>query len=125
MLVYPVIRSAYGKALMNTQKKPVAHQCTCATCCAHPKSTVAQEHRAINRVLVTLDEKSRRRFVGLLALQGGWGSLERLGEITGLSRPTIRRGRSEVQRVEGLSEQKRVRQAGAGRPRVEKNIRGC
>lgn len=110
---------------MKNKKKPVAHQCICATCREHPRSTVAREHRAINRVLITLNEKSRRRFVGLLALQWGWGSVERLWEITGLSRPTIRRGRTEVQRVERRSERDRVRQVGAGRPLVEKNIRSC
>jgi len=71
--------------------------------------------------LASLDEKSRRHFAGLLAWQGGWGGVERVSEITGLSRPTIRRGRDEVQRVEGEGERGRIRQAGAGRPAVEKN----
>jgi hypothetical protein len=31
---------------------------------------VAKEHQVINRVVAGLDEKKRRRFVGLLALQG-------------------------------------------------------
>jgi len=97
------------------------HVCTCAICRDHPYSGTAKEHRAINRVLVTLNEKSRRRFVGLLALQWGRGSIERLREITGLSRPTIRRGRAEVQKVERASAAKRVRWPGAGRLRVEKS----
>jgi hypothetical protein len=42
-----------------------------------------------------------------------------------LSRPTIRRGREEVQTVERHTERSRVRQAGAGRPPVEKNNRAC
>jgi hypothetical protein len=99
----------------------VEHRCTCAICRDHPHSITAKEHRAINRVLTTLNEKSRRRFVGLLALQWGRGSLERLSEITGLSRPTIRRGRAEVQKVERSCESGRVRRSGAGRLRVEKN----
>jgi hypothetical protein len=74
----------------------VEHVCVCAICRDHPYSVTVKEHRAINRVLVTLNEKSRRRFVGLLALQWGRGSIERLSEITGLSRPNIRRGRAEV-----------------------------
>jgi hypothetical protein len=61
----------------------------------------------------------------LLALQWGRGSLARLGEITGLSHPTIRRGRVEVQQVERSGERGRVRKAGAGRPRAEKNSLGC
>jgi len=105
--------------------KRYEHECTCPTCRDHPYAAAAKEHAAINRVLVTLNEKSRRRFVGLLALQGGRGNLERLSEITGLSRPTIRRGRAELQRVEGAAESSRVRRSGAGRKRVEKNSRAC
>ena len=75
--------------------------------------------------MTTLDEKSRRRFVGLLALQWGRGSIALLNQVTGLSRPTIRRGREEVSRVEKPSQPGRVRQAGAGRHAVEKNNRDC
>ena len=101
------------------------YRCSCSTCRDHPSSPIAKEHAAINRVLATLNEKSRRRFVGLLALQWGRGSVERLSEITGLSRPTIRRGRTEVQQLEVGAEPSRVRRLGAGRSRVEKNNRGC
>jgi hypothetical protein len=85
---------------------------------------VAEHHRAINRVLATLDEKNRRRFVGLLALQWGWGGVQRLIEITGLSRNTIVRGRTELQPPRRALTTARIRQAGAGRKRVEKNSRG-
>jgi hypothetical protein len=85
---------------------------------------MAEHHRAINRVLATLDERNRRRFVGLLALQWGWGGVQRLVEITGLSRNTIVRGRVELQRPQRAPKTVRVRQAGAGRKRVEKNNRG-
>ena len=103
--------------------KSSEHACTCSTCRDHPYTAAAKEHSAINRVLATLNEKSRRRFVGLLALQWGRGSIERLREITGLSRPTIRRGRAEVQKVEGPAEHRRVRRSGAGRLRIEKKSR--
>jgi hypothetical protein len=73
--------------------------------------------------VASLDEKSRRRFAGLLAWQWGWGGVEHVSEVTGLSRPTIRRGREEIQRVERASERSRIRQAGAGRPATEKNSR--
>jgi len=53
---------------------------------------MAKEHQAINRVVAGLDEKNRRRFVGVLALQWGRGGIARLIEITGLSRNTICRG---------------------------------
>ena len=110
---------------MKAKKKPFIHKCTCTTCRHHPKSVVAKEHRAINRVLGELDEKARRRVVGLLALQGGRGSLARLSQITGLSGPTIRRGRDEVQRAEQATECGRVRRSGAGRPLIEKKDPAC
>jgi hypothetical protein len=110
---------------MKAQKESFIHKCTCTTCRHHPKSAVAKEHRAINRVLGVLHEKGRRRFVGLLALQWERGGLAHLSQITGLSRPTIRRGRDEVQKVERAAERRRVRRTGAGRPRAEKNSRGC
>jgi len=109
---------------MATQSGQSSHVCTCDLCQQHPYSTVAEHHRAINRVLATLDERNRRRFVGLLALQWGRGGVQRLVEITGLSRNTIVRGRLELQRPQRAPKTTRVRQAGAGRKRVEKNSRG-
>jgi hypothetical protein len=97
------------------------HRCTCASCLSHPHSTVAKQHRAINRVLCGLDERNRRRFVGLLAVQWGRGGIQRLIEITGLSRNTIDRGRSEIQHPRRAVAVGRVRRAGGGRKRVEKN----
>ena len=105
---------------MKPSTKPNIHQCVCQTCKQHPHSSVAKEHHAINRVVAGLDEKNRRRFVGLLALQWGRGGIERLIEITGISRNTICRGRAEVQRADRATAG-RVRRAGAGRTPIEKN----
>jgi hypothetical protein len=106
---------------MSIIKKKQLHQCQCASCKKAHRSAEAKEHQAINQVISLLHEKGRRQFVGLLALQWGWGGIEQLSMITGLSRPTIRRGRDEVQRKERQTERKRVRQRGAGRKLVEKN----
>lgn len=97
--------------------------CTCATCQQHPYSAVGEQHRAINRVLVTLDERNRRRFVGLLALQWGRGGIQQLNAITGVSRNTIVRGREEIAHPKRAPRLGRVRRAGGGRRRVEKNTR--
>ena len=94
---------------MISKKQRSIHQCQCATCQQRPRSATAKKHRAINRVLVGLDEKHRRRFVGLLVLQWPRGGVERLCEIIGLSRSTIRRGRDEIGRVERRFERARVR----------------
>lgn len=99
------------------------HACTCEMCQHHPYSAVAEHHRAINRVLVTLDERNRRRFVGVLALQWGRGGIARLIEITRLSRNTICRGREEIQHPQRAAPPGRIRQLGGGRQRVEKNTR--
>jgi len=106
-------------------KNPVrrrVHVCTCQQCQQHPYSGLADEHRAINRVLATLNEKNRRRFVGLLALQQGRGGVEAVIRTTGLSRNTICRGRDELQRND---RQPGVRHSGAGRPKAEKNMPRC
>ena len=99
------------------------HQCACAACAAHPYGRVARQHQAINRVVSLLHEKGRRQFAGLLALQCGRGGVARISVITGLSRPTIRRGRDELQRKEYRAERERVRQRGEGRKLVEKTAR--
>jgi len=106
---------------MRTTKKKRLHQCQCSTCKRAPRCATAKEHQAINQVISLLHEKGRRQFGGLLALQWGWSGLERLHVITGLSHPTIRRGREEVQRKERPAERERVRKPGAGRQLVEKN----
>ena len=104
---------------MERVQRAEAHSCICDTYQRHPHSAIAKEHRAINRLAAGLDEKHRRRFVGLLALQWGCGSVQLLHEITGLSRVTIRRGRGEVQRLDRKTI-KRVRVPGGGRKAIEK-----
>jgi len=83
---------------------------------------VALDHQAINRVMATLDEMQRRLFAGLLAMRLGHGGILSLAVITGLSRTTIRRGIEELQ-CGIANSSKRIRRAGAGRPRMEKKIR--
>ena len=105
---------------MKPKPRRSVHQCTCSQCQRQPYSGTAEEHRAINRVLATLDEHNRRRFVGLLAHQWGRGGVQHLHFITGLSRMTIRRGRGELARVQRLPTG-RARHSGGGRKQVEKN----
>ncbi len=98
-----------------------AHHCECASCREHPYSRVAREHQAINRVIASFDEKGRRRFAGLLALQLGRGGVQLAHEITGLSRMTVRAGREEIGQTDGTPG---VRRSGAGRPASEKSVPG-
>jgi hypothetical protein len=94
---------------MNQAKTRPLHQCDCETCHHYPRSETAKEHRAINRLLATLDEKSRRRFAGQLVINDEYGDVQRLIEIIGLSRNTICRGRDEIKRIEPRNTRVRVR----------------
>jgi hypothetical protein len=80
---------------MSRPLRPSVYACPCLTCTQHPKSRRAAQHRAINRLVALLNEKQRRRLVGFLAGQHGRGGISALALITGLSRPTIRRGLRE------------------------------
>jgi len=105
---------------MSKSKSRRIRQCICAACQGHPHSQMAQQHQAINRVLATLNEKNRRHFVGLLALEWGARKIALLSLITGLSRTTIHRGKREVAHP-GHQTKPPIRKAGAGRRPVEKN----
>jgi hypothetical protein len=73
---------------------------------------------AIVLFLATLDEKQRRLYAGLEALKLGHGGDRMIADLLGLDVHTVARGRREL--VEGEVAPGRVRQAGGGRPRVEK-----
>lgn len=103
---------------MSVVKTRPIHHCQCAQCQQHPYSAAAKDHQAINRVVAGLDEKSRRRFGGVLAAQQFHGGIQLVHQITGLSRTTIGRGRDEIQRADRTHG---IRRAGAGRKAVEKN----
>jgi hypothetical protein len=103
---------------MTMQLRRPLHLCSCVSCTRQPQGHQAAEHRAINRLVALLDEKRRRRFVGFLASEHGWGGIEHLSVITGLSHKTIRRGWREVhQSLPDVSQ--RVRRSGGGRRRKE------
>jgi hypothetical protein len=65
-----------------------------------------------------LDEQQRRLFAGLESLEWGHGGDQRMAQLFGLDVDTVARGRRELLSNQVLRE--RVRQVGAGRPRVEK-----
>ena len=98
--------------------RPV-HLCGCPDCQQGLRNEIVEEHRAINQLISTLDEKWRRVFAGFWATVYGRGGIERLTIITGMSRTTIRRGKREFQRPECL-DTSRIREPGGGRKRIEK-----
>ncbi len=66
-----------------------------------------------------LDEQQRRLYAGLESLEWGHGGDQRMAQLFGLDVDTVARGRGEL--LSGQVLRERVRRAGAGRPRVEKN----
>jgi hypothetical protein len=85
---------------------------------------LAKLHESVNCVVAELNEKNRRLFVGLLAQQLGHGGIQEMSRVTGLSRVTIRRGRSELAASAHVSSI-RIRMAGGGRTAAEKKNRHC
>ena len=82
------------------------------------KATVTE--RRWLRVLATLNEAQARWFVADKALDLGRGGVTRLSALTGLSRTTITKGIAEVRgRTALVSEDGRIRRAGAGRRKIE------
>jgi DNA-binding phage protein len=106
---------------MEETRDPAAHRCRCSSCQQYPDGSVAQRHRAINALLATVDERSRRLVAAVLARQHGRGGTTPLARITGLSRNTIRRGLAELTQPEALASA-RVRRPGGGRKRGEKKM---
>ena len=98
------------------------HVCPCDACRQEPTGSAAELHRAINHIVAALDEKSRRRFVGLWASQVGHGGIQNMVLVTGLHRATIRRGCREIAKMDDVSDT-RIRASGGGRKLTEKKRR--
>ncbi|MGH9902333.1 MAG: hypothetical protein ACRD68_11060 [Pyrinomonadaceae bacterium] len=107
---------------MAEQRQRTIHVSTCQECEQHPTGETAKLHFSVNRVLASLDEKSRRRFVGLLAAQHGYGGVQKFARVTGLNRRTILRGQRGIEQAAPETSQ-RVRAAGGGGQFLEKKTR--
>jgi hypothetical protein len=105
---------------MAAQRDTVIHECRCEECKRAPVGETAKLHGSINRVMGSLDERRRRHFVGLLASQHGYGGIQQLARVTGMSRTTILRGRRELE-ARSLVANGRLRAPGAGGKWSEKN----
>lgn len=85
------------------------------------KARLPEAERHWLRVLGTLNEAQARVFVAQKALEEGRGSVSRLAQLTGMSRPTVLKGIAELKagRLPLRPETGRIRAAGGGRKRVE------
>jgi transposase len=83
--------------------------------------TVSEGERHWLRVLGTLNEYQARVYVAQKVLELGRGGISRLAQLTGMSRPTIAKGISELQGRRPLlpAAASRIRKAGGGRRTVE------
>jgi len=70
------------------------------------------------KLLPVLNEPQLRWYAAVKALELGRGGIERVHEVTGLARRTLRKGIREVSRSQALDLSAGLRRAGAGRPRV-------
>jgi hypothetical protein len=109
---------------MADKERKRIHRCRCRGCRSRSDTELVAYHRAINRVMAELDERSRRLFAGIVARQRGRGGIQLAAEITGLSRMTIRRGLRESEHAQAEFSD-RVRRPGGGRKRVEKKRLVC
>jgi hypothetical protein len=107
---------------MTEKQFKTPHRCQCRQCVEHPGSPIAELHRQINQLVVLLNEKDRRQFVGLLARQLGQGGVTTMAQVTGLSRTTISRGQGELSASDFSN---RIRAKGGGRLLTEKKRPDC
>ena len=106
---------------MANQRKGIVRPCDCVTCRDHPRTAEAREHKQINRMMSTLDEKNARRVAGLLASRAGHGGVSLISRVTGMSRQTIDRGLRELEEDDQVPVD-RVRAVGGGRKPLEKKL---
>jgi hypothetical protein len=85
-------------------------------------SEIADEVKAaIVLFSALLDERLRRLFAGIEALQFGRGAEGWVADLLGIHRQTVAKGRQQL--LDGDVLVDRIRKRGAGRPRVEKKAR--
>ena len=83
------------------------------------EATVVEKYAVVEAYL---DERGRRMWAATESRAIGYGGDALVSDATGLSRPTIRKGRRELE--SGGAEAGRIRRAGAGRPGIEQSQPG-
>ena len=75
--------------------------------------------RTFRKMLNGMPENLRRWNAATLAMQLGYGGMKIAGEVSGLSQPTIRKARQELEDDSVDWDCERVRRPGGGRKRIE------
>lgn len=97
------------------------HECECEACQGGEDQGQRVQHWQMNLLMSRLDEQQRRWYAAVESSKLGYGGDVQVARITGLNVETIRRGRREIAEQLANRPVERVRVAGGGRPRVEKN----
>ena len=80
------------------------------------EATIVEKYAAVEAFL---DERGRRIWAAAESRAVGYGGDALVSDATGLSRPTIRAGRREIET--GAALPGRIRRPGAGRPGIEQS----
>lgn len=101
--------------------QPRIHQCEGEVCQQSRNHPEKEHHHRMNVFFSRLDEQQKRWYAALEVAKLGHGGQKLVSQITGLSIPTIQRGRDEMDKdlMERPSGQMRL--PGGGRKLVEKN----
>src|SRR3989344_4223708 len=75
------------------------------------------------KYLSSLNEVDSRNYLGLWAIEEGWGGISKINKLTGKSMDTIRKGINEIKSGTNIKkEEGRLRKKGGGRKKIaEKN----
>ena len=69
-----------------------------------------------------LNEVDARHYVGLWAIELGWGGISQVNKLTGKSMDTIRKGIHEIKSGKNIKNEGRLRKEGGGRKKfIDKN----
>ena len=102
-------------------EKQQLHQCKCPICQRPEEHPEKEQHHRMNVFFSRLDEQQKRWYAALEVERLGHGGQKLVSQITGLSIPTIQRGREEMNKDLNERPVDRIRLAGGGRKPVEKN----
>ena len=72
--------------------------------------------------LSSLNEVDARQYVGLWAIELGWGGISKVNKITNKAMDTIRKGIKEIESKKNIKQEGRLRRKGGGRKNIVEKI---
>lgn len=96
------------------------HECECPICQEEGDHPEKEQHHRVNVFFSRLNEQQKRWYAAVEVERIGRGGQTLISQVTGLSVPTIQRGREELSGNLTERPQERVRLPGGGRKATEK-----